>query len=166
MSRLPGSLVVVQFDKLSKGTVMKILLTIDSKCSVEIHHSDVAGITSWLADEERNAAFFSRLSKHPASEVRASVASMNSMPLTRLRRLACDQSIEVVRQVANNDQALETFDISLIKEMIERDVSVAADIADNLSLVHEQIQDEVIDLLMSHDDPRVYEAADRFRLSR
>lgn len=141
---------------------MKVTLSIDSQESIEIGHSDLGFIVNCLDDNARHADFFSRLAEHPASEVRSVAAGKSCLPLDALERLAHDASIEVVRCVANNERALEMFDVSLIQEMINRDVSVAADIADNLSLVREYIREEVAYALSKHDDPKVADAAARF----
>jgi flagellin-specific chaperone FliS len=76
--------------------------------------------------------------------------------------LARDASIEVVRQVANNRRALKMFKNSLILEMIARDVSVAADIADNLSKILDEMREEIIQALLQHADPKVVETAQSF----
>jgi hypothetical protein len=114
---------------------MKVTVSIDSQESVEMNHSDLAGFAGWLNDEKRYAAFFARLAEHPASEVRSSIADKSVLPIQVIMKLARDPSIEVVRHVANNERAMEEFDLSMIQEMSERDVSVASEIASNLSLV-------------------------------
>jgi len=77
--------------------------------------------------------------------------------------LARDPSIEVVRTVASNEHALKKFKLSLIQEMIGRDVSVAATIADYLHQVNEEIREEVIQTLLQHADPKVVETAENFK---
>lgn len=139
---------------------MKITLSIDSKETIEIGHSDLAHIVNWLDDDTRHADFFSRLAEHPASEVRSAVAIKSFLPFEALEQLARDASIEVVRQVANNERALEMFDISLIQDMINRDVSVASEMAENLSMVREYIREELAYALSKHTDPKVVDAAE------
>jgi hypothetical protein len=139
---------------------MKITLSVDSKESIEIGHSDLADILSWLEDNTRHAFFFARLAGHPVSEVRSAVAGKTELPIETLEQLARDASIEVVRRVANNERALRLFELPLIQEMIHRDVCVAADIADNLQVVREDVREAVIQTLLHHADPRVAEAAE------
>ncbi len=144
---------------------MKITLSIDSKNtneSIEMSHSDLASIIGWLDNDLRHAIFFSQLSDHPASEVRCEVAGMSYMSNDTLELLARDTSIEVVRQVANNKRALKMFSVSLLQEMISRDVSIAIDIADNLDKVHENARRDVIQILLRHSDPKVVETAQGF----
>ena len=145
---------------------MKITLSIDSKESIEIGHSDLASIVGWLDDEVRYALFFSKLANHPASEVRSAVAGKTTLQMDALEILVNDASIEVVRQVANNERALMLFELSAIQEMIRRDVSVAADIADNLYLVRNDVREGVIQTLLQHADPKVVETAESFEFDQ
>lgn len=142
---------------------MKITVSIDSKESIEIKHSDLANFINCLNEDdgEQYAAFFTRLAEHPASDVRYAVADKSVLPIEVIEKLARDPSIEVVRHVANNELALKSFDLSLLLEMIGRDVSVAAEIADNLHMVRDDLSDEVIQQLITHADPKVAEIAQR-----
>lgn len=141
---------------------MKITLAIDSKDTIEIGHSDLSTIIGWLPDDLPHAIFFVQLATHPASEVRSAVAGMSYMDTDVLEQLARDTSIEVVRQVANNKRALRMFKNSLILEMIARDVSVAAEIADNLSKILDEMREEIIQALLQHTDPKVAETTESF----
>jgi len=141
---------------------MKITLSIDSKEYLEIGNSDLANFAISMDDENRYASFYAQLALHPASEVRSSVADKYWMPIEAVKLLARDVSIEVVQRVANNERALQMFEAALVNEMISRDVSVAVEIADNLSMVRQGIQEELIKTLLMHADPRVVEAAIRF----
>lgn len=141
---------------------MKITLSVDAKDSIEIGHSELAAILGWLDDDMRYAFFFARLAGHPVSEVRGAVADKTNLPIEALEQLARDASIEVVRRVASNDRALKLFALPLLQEMIHRDVCVAADIADNLYIVGEDVREGVIQTLLQHADPKVVEAAKSF----
>jgi len=141
---------------------MKITLSIDSKEYLEIGNADLANFVISLDDENRHASFFAQLALHPASEVRSVVADKYCLPIEMIELLARDASIEVLQRVANNERALQMFEVGLFKEMISRDVSVAAEIAENLSMVRNVIQEELIKTLLMHADPRVVEAANRF----
>jgi len=141
---------------------MKITLSIDSKKSIAIGHSDLANIISWLDDDRRYGVFFAQLFDHPASEVRSAVAGKSFLPLDELECLSRDASIEVVRVVANNKRALKMFEAQLFLRMISRDVSVAADIADNLSRVRKSSRAAVIQSLLQHTDPKIVEAAENY----
>lgn len=145
---------------------MKITISINSKQSIEVGHSELANIVNWLADEPRHSAFFSALVSHPASEVRSAVAGKLCLPVQLLKKLASDSSINVVRQVANNETALNLFDLDLLTTMIERDVNVASDLADNLYMVCEERLDEIIHSLLQHTDPQVVDAAANFDANR
>lgn len=138
---------------------MKITVSIDSKESIEMNHSDLANFVNWLNDEKQYAAFFARLAEHPASEVRSAIADKSVLPIEFIEKLARDPSIDVVCHVANNEHALATFELALIQEMIDRDVSVAVDIAENLSWVRQEVTDDVIQMLMKHPDPKVVDTA-------
>lgn len=141
---------------------MKVTLCIDSKESIEIGHSDLATLVGCLDDDMRYAFSFLTLVNHPASEVRSAVACKTSLPINALEVLAADASIEVVRQVANSERALQSFELPLVQAMIRRDVSIAADIAENLPMLSESVRLGVIQNLLQHDDPRVVEAARKF----
>ena len=145
---------------------MKITLSVDSKESIEIGHSDLASIVRVLDDEPRYSGFFSALASHPASQVRCAVAFKSCLPIELLKKLAHDESIEVVREVASNETALNLFDKSQIQAMIDRDVSVASDLADNLFMVCEEKLDGLIHSLLKHPDPRVAETAADFDANR
>lgn len=138
---------------------MNITISINSTETVEINYETAATIAAELADEEENAAFLSMLAKHPNSDVRCVVAYKTCLMRGVLRKLAQDSSIEVVKSVANNDLALATFDLALIRGMIDRDVSVALTIVYSLHSVVEDIRGEVIDYLLLHDDPKVKDLA-------
>ena len=138
---------------------MKTTVSIDSQESIEMKYSDLANFVNWLNDDKQYAAFFARLAEHPASEVRSAVADKAALPIEIIEKLARDPSVEVVRHVANNEHAMEKFELSLIQEMIDRDVSVASDIADNLSMVRKDATDDIILMLMKHPDPKVVETA-------
>jgi len=141
---------------------MKITLSINSKESIEIGHSDSAFIIGCLPDDLPHAIFFAKLATHPASEVRSAVAAMSFMDTDMLEQLARDTSIEVVRQVANNKRVLRMFKNSMLLEMIARDVSVAAEIAENLSGVLDEMREEIIQALLQHADPKVVETTESF----
>jgi len=141
---------------------MKITLSINSRESIEIGHSDLAHFSDWMDDDIRYSAFFSRLAAHPSSEVRCAMAGKHFLPCEKLEELARDTSIEVVRRVANNEYALGVFSLSMLIEMSERDVSIAADIADNLSEVGRIERAELIVELLKHSDPKVVDAVENF----
>ncbi|MEQ1533775.1 MAG: hypothetical protein HOO97_11780 [Sideroxydans sp.] len=134
---------------------MKITLSIDSKETIELNLADAANIVGWLDDDEKYATFFSLLAEHPTSEVRCVAANKRCVPLKVLKKLARDSSIEVVRTVAANEGAMQQFKVSLIQEMIARDVSVATTIADSLCFFDEALHEDVIQMLLQHDDPKV-----------
>lgn len=141
---------------------MKITLSIDSKETIELSISDSANIVGWIDDEAKYASFFSLLAEHPSSEVRCVAARKEFLPLKVLKQLARDSSIEVVRTVASNEAALKNFKVSLIQEMIARDVSVAMAVADSLIFVGEDLHEDVIQTLLQHTDPKVVETAESF----
>ena len=64
--------------------------------------------------------------------------------------------------VASNESALKKFKLSLLQEMIARDVSVATTIADSLYFVGKELYEDVIQTLLQHDDPKVVETAESF----
>jgi len=144
---------------------MNVTLSIDSTDSMEsikVSHSELATIVGWLNDDFHHARFFSRLIDHPASEVRSALACMSSSSVETLENLARDASIEVVRQVASRKRALKAFKFTLIEEMINRDVSVASEIADNLSNIPEGMCKKVIEVLLQHSDPKVVETTESY----
>jgi hypothetical protein len=141
---------------------MKITLSIDSKETIELSLSDAANIVGWIDDDAKYASFFSLLAEHPSSEVRCVAANKSCVPLKVLKQLAHDSSIEVVRTVASNETALKKFKVSLIQEMIARDVSVAMAVADSLYFFGEALHEDVIQTLLQHDDPKVVETTESF----
>lgn len=149
-----------------KIKVMKITLSVNSKQSIEVGHSDLASIVHSLDDEPRHSAFFSALASHPASEVRCAVAGKLCLPVQLLKELASDSSINVVRQVANNETALNLFDLDLLVKILYRDVNVASDLADNLYMVSEKSLPDIIVCLMHHSDPQVVDTATSFDANR
>lgn len=141
---------------------MNITISINSTEMIEINYKAAATIAAELADEEVNAAFLSKLATHPNSDVRCAVAYKTCLPHGVFRHLAQDSSIDVVKSVANNDLALASFDLALIRGMVDRDVSVALTIAYSLYLVDETIRGEVVDYLLLHDDPKVKDVAKEY----
>lgn len=141
---------------------MKVTLSIDSQQSIEINYSDLAHFANWMDDDVCYSVFFSRLAAHPSSEVRCAMAGKYFLPSEMLEQLARDMSIEVVRRVANNNHALGLLDLSLLQEMIQRDVSVASDISENLSVHSPNVRDALIGTLLKHSDPKVVEAVENF----
>lgn len=141
---------------------MKITLTVDSNITVEIKHSDLANVVSWLDDDVCYGFIFSRLVNHAASEIRSEVARKTTVPIEVLEKLVSDVSIEVVRQVANNDRALQLLGLTQFELMINRDVSVAVDIAENLSIMREDVREDVIKILMKHADPMVVKIVENY----
>lgn len=147
---------------------MKITLSIepygtfDSNETIVLGLSDSENIVYCLDDDEKYASFFSLLAEHPSSELRCVAANKGCLPLKVLKQLARDSSIEVVRTVASNESALKEFEVSLIQEMIARDVSVASIIADSLCLCDEALHWDVIQTLLRHADPSVAKAVQSF----
>lgn len=141
---------------------MNITLSIDSKESVEIKHSDLANVVGWLDDDVCYGFIFSKLVKHAESAIRSEVARKTTVPIEVLEQLVSDVSIEVVRQLANNDRALQLLELAQFELMITRDVSVAADIAENLSMMREDVRDDVIKLLIKHTDPMVVKTVENY----
>jgi hypothetical protein len=141
---------------------MKIALSVDSQETIVLSLSDSANVVGWLDECVDSAPFFSRLADHPSSEVRSAVAFKTCLPQETFRQLARDPSIDVVKNIACNESAMSQFKLPLIQEMIDRDVSVATNIADFLNLVNEEIREEVIHLLLQHDDPKVVETASAY----
>jgi hypothetical protein len=137
------------------AAVMKITLSIDSKETIELNLADAANLADWLDDVEKYEAIFSRLAEHPSCEVRKAVAHKTCLPQRTLRQLARDPSIEVVRTVASNETALMKFKLSLFEEMIARDVCVAITIAEWLFMVNEEVREELMVILSTHEDPKV-----------
>lgn len=145
---------------------MKITLSIDSKETIVLSLADTENIVGWLDDGADYVPFFTRLAEHPCSEVRSAVALRTFLSRETLKQLARDPSIDVVKNIACNDSALAQFRLPLILEMIERDVSVAANIADFLDRVNEEIREEVIHSLLQHNDPKIVEMASIYRRER
>lgn len=141
---------------------MKITLSIDSKETIELSLSDTSNFLNWLDDNEKYAAFFSLLAEHPSSELRCIAANTSYLSLKVLKNLARDSSVVVVSAVARNKAALKQFKMPLIQEMIARDVSVAMAIAECLRYFHEEISEEVVQILLQHHDPKVIETAENF----
>ena len=141
---------------------MGIKLSIDSMHHIAIGNSELATIITCLNTDKRLGQFCAHLFDHPASEVRSAVAAISTLPLDELQCLASDPSIEVVRQVANNNRALKYFGAPLLLKMIRRDVSVAAGIAGNLFWIRESVRRDVIDALLQHTDPAVVETTQTF----
>ena len=112
--------------------------------------------------QDRRKRSWTRLAQHPASEVRSAIAGKESLPLNVLVAFVDDASIEVVRQLANNRLALKLFELPLLQKMINRDVSVADDIADNLHRVSKLVRVGVIQALLQYTDPKVVEKAENF----
>lgn len=134
---------------------MKVTLSIDSKEAINLNLANAVDAVCMLDDVERHASIFSRFAEHPCYDVRIAVANNACLPYKTLRLLARDPSIDVVCAIANNKSALKKFNVSLFEEMIARDVSVAAALAGNLGRVDEEIREELMDILDTHDDPKV-----------
>lgn len=141
---------------------MKVTMTIHSNDSVpdnsiEIGYSDLATIISLLPSDKRSATFCSLLRSHPASDVRRAVANLSHMDKNTLKYLAHDNSIEVIRSVTSNSCALKKIKSSLLLKMINRDVSVALNIALHLRSIPKKTRHKIIQAMMLHTDPVVVE---------
>lgn len=142
---------------------MNIALSMaDSNESIEIKHSDLESVVSRLDDDVCYGFIFSRLVTHAASEIRSVVARKATVPIEILEQLVSDVSIEVVRQLANNYSALQLLELSQFELMINRDVSVAAEIAENLFMMREDVRDDVIQILINHTDPMVVQTVESY----
>lgn len=141
---------------------MVITISINSTEMVEINYEVAATIAAELADEPENSPFLSKLATHPYSEVRCAVACKTCLPDGVLRTLAQDSSVDVVKAVVNNEHALAAFDLTLIRGMIDRDVSVALSIAYSLCDIANEIRGDVIDYLLRHDDPKVVDVTKEY----
>lgn len=161
-----ATLETVAIGNFSIGAVMKITLSIDSAESIEIGYFDLVSIIRTLDDEPRHSGFFAALASHPASKVRCAVAFKSCLPVGLLEKLARDESIEVVREVASNETALNLFDQPMLQAMIDRDVGVASELADNLFMVNGENLDGLVHSLMRHPDPLVAAVAADFDSSR
>lgn len=145
---------------------MKITLSVDSAESVVIGHASLASIVFSLEDELCNLGFFSALVSHPASEVRSAVAGKSCLPIEMLWKLARDSSIDVVKAVASNETALNMFKQPQFQAMIDRDVSVASELANSLWMVSEDNLNGLIHSLLKHPDPLVVDTAADFDTNR
>lgn len=138
---------------------MQITLAINQKHSMDIGYSELADFIGLFNDNPSSAGFYSELSTHPASQIRAEVAAKTCLPLATLEKLATDASIEVVLKVAGNKTAMQSFDTDKILCMIRRDVSVALEIARyQLPYMNPFVSEAVIEELRQHDDPNVRDA--------
>ena len=108
---------------------MKITLSINSEHSIEVANSELAYFLFFSNDNPSRADFYNELASHPASQIRAEVASKTCLPVTTLEKLANDHSIEVVKKVACNETALKLFKAETLKSMLDRDASIAFDLA-------------------------------------
>lgn len=138
---------------------MKITLKIDSSATAELDFPDLQILFGLIDDKPQYAEIFSILARHPSSEIRGQMAQKTALPVASLKILARDPSIEVVQAVARNERALRRFRMPLLREMIERDVSVAAEIASCINQVNEEIRLEILQILIIHDDPAVSDPA-------
>jgi len=141
---------------------MRITVCIDSNETIEIRYSDLKRMIGSLEADDRNMPLFAALASHPASYIRSLVAAKRCLPVDLLGNMARDKSAEVVRCVALNSHAVKKFDVSLVQEMINRDVGVANTIAGCIfrgckSGLHER--KDIIQLLLMHADPGVIEMA-------
>lgn len=138
---------------------MKFILSVDQKASMELSYTEVADFLSFFNDNRESATFYEALAEHPSSQIRAEVAAKTCLSIETLEKLAMDKSIEVVQRVASNKRAMSEFDDELLVKMIERDVSIALEIA-RYQLIHIQpfVQEIIADILTAHEDPLVREA--------
>jgi len=141
---------------------MKISLSINSEKYIDLAFDVTAAIVNQLDDNEQNIPVYSTLAEHSSSEVRSAIAYKSCLPRKIFKRLAEDSSIEVVKVIATNITALEMFDLHLIRNMIDRDVSIAITIANSLYAMNEEVRGEVIDYLMLHNDPQVLMIAQEY----
>lgn len=135
---------------------MRITLQIDQGHAIDLPHSVVEDVVSFLEDTPSNAHFFEELSKHASSQVRVSVAAKTHLSVDALERLANDTSIEVVQAIVWNDDALKSLSLETLQLMIRRDVSIAkAILAVGLDDISHAIKEVVIGELAKYKDPAI-----------
>ena len=135
---------------------MKINITVNGKYHLELSDSDFMDIVSFLSNRPNDAAFYDVLSNHPASRVRAVVASKSFLPLSTYHKLADDPCLEVVQYLASNSAALRQFDTSTVRKLIDRDVSIAVEMAfTHINELQPSIRTSTKKYLKSHPDPAV-----------
>jgi hypothetical protein len=144
-----------QFD----GGIMKFTLAINQTCSMEIAYSELADFIGFFNDNRSSSDFYDALSEHPASRIRAEVATKTCLPITTLERLSEDASLEVVQKVASNQAAMKAFRFEVVQKMIRRDVSIALEVARyQMPYLNEWVRELVEEELLEHRDPDVREA--------
>lgn len=137
---------------------MKITLSINSKHSMKVAYSELADLLGFFNDNPCSADFYNVLASHSASRVRVEIAAKTCLPVATLEKLAIDPSVEVVQRVACNETALKAFGVELFKTMIDRDVSVALELARWLDSMKPSVRKAVKAELMKHEDPDVRDA--------
>lgn len=131
---------------------MKITLSVNDAHSIEVGYVEIEDFISCLGDDPARADFFGELVKHPASQIRAAVAINRCLPLPLLEKLVNDPSIEVVRSVAGNRTALQSFEVDTFRAMIRRDVSVAFELASRQDQINPSARNTVLAELAKHED--------------
>jgi len=147
---------------------MKVTVQIDD-IKFDIGYEMISRILDYIKDIKDNSIIFEKLSNHPSIEVRTSIAYKENLSAGTINKLAQDNEIEVVRQIVSNNAAYNVLDISILKNIIQRDKECACSIAKNIESWNEQSNfdfdsKELADILIKHPDPAVrYALADSYR---
>lgn len=123
-----------------------------------INHAGLSYVLRHVHDNSHGdlPAVLLKLCTHPSSEVRVVVAARDDLSKEMVKLLCRDDSFEVLKQLAQNEDAMAMLDTDDVIRMIDTDIDLAKAIPRLLSYgTHSAVNAKVIELLATHPDPSV-----------
>jgi len=153
--------------------VKKIIATLTlssddgNELSFPLSFNQINGIVTEAVDSEENASLFEALAEHPSGWVRENIASKESINEKTVQILLRDGSMNVIRCLHHNKPFKKYVEHEQILNFIERDVEIAAAVADEYEHYQNLDQDSLLEILLQHSDPRVpYAVAHNWRTKK
>ena len=106
-------------------------------------------------DSEEGKNILEILAHHPSSQVRESVAYKDELTEETVKILAADPSTEVLSNLLSSDSAKEFLSTEEVLAIVQRDPSLARQVADSLDQFEQADQGKLADVCMKHPDPSV-----------
>lgn len=124
-------------------------------CSVRIGQNELDALIGYLADIPANAPLFDCLTRHPAAEVRKSVAQKNQLSMESILSLAQDPDREVQSYAMRREKFSQSATLEQLRDLIDSDVWLAREVARNIDEFSGVDLGELCALLIAHPDPGV-----------
>jgi hypothetical protein len=121
-------------------------------------YESLTSVVSGLPDIPENAEFFEKLAEHASSQVREQVAYKENINEATVLKLAKDESVNVIRNLARTTGFRRYITDDLVMELLDRDVEIACHIAQNFESLENIDRQKLTHRLLSSADPAVFAA--------